>query len=107
MGTEVMPLNWHRNLLHLDTNGADRLKKKYVQHAASSQPLPESAGPWTWVLGKRSVLTAVSLALASGTNQQFSVSSRSSLGTQRDNEMASSFIPGPFLIVHAIPCLCH
>lgn len=106
MGTEVMPLNWHRNLLHLDTNGADRLEKKHVQHAASSQPFPESAGPWTWVLGKRSVLTAVSLALASGTNQQFSVPSRSSLGTQRDNEMASSFIPGPFLIVHAIPCLC-
>lgn len=46
------------------------------------------------------------LALASRTNQRFSVSSFSSLEKQRDNEMASSFIPGLFVIVYATSCLC-
>lgn len=38
--TEVMPLNWHHNLLQLDTNDADRLEKKYVQHAAKLADFP-------------------------------------------------------------------
>lgn len=103
----MMPLNWHHNLPQLDTNGADRLEKKYVQLAAKLADFPRVSmaldlGSWKEVC----VDCSGTLALASRTNQQFSVSSFSSLEKQRDDEMISSFIPGLFLIVYAISCVC-
>lgn len=90
-----------------DTSGAERLEKLDAQRTSSLLSAPESAWPWTELLGKRSVLTAVGSWL--WPPRQISSSSCIHFTLWKNNgiqEIASSFIPALYLTVQAVPCLC-